>query len=129
MNITLVYLPLDSDIPYAVRTREPFTMTFPAEAEEGVRAQAAVIECGVGPATSDRVELRCVLALRTKASSVHRVKIVRDITEQPEEKREHGFVLIWPAPGESRWDTAKRLRVAQDSLRPAGGNALLAFRK
>lgn len=129
MNITLVYLPLDSDIPYAVRTREPFAMTFPTEAVEGVRAQAAVIECGVGPATSDRVELRCVLALRTKGNSIRRVRIVRDIAEQPEEKRGHGFVLIWPAPEESRWDTAKRLRVPQESLRSAGGNALLAFRK
>ena len=129
MNVTLVYLPVDSDIPYAVRTREPFAMTFPVEAEEGVRAQVQAIECGVGPATSDRVELRCVLALRTEQPGTRRVRIVTDVTERPEEKREHGFVLVWPAPGETRWDTARRLRVPQESLRPAGASALLAFRR
>ena len=129
MNVTLVYLPVDSDIPFAVRTREPFAMTFPVEAEEGVRAQVQAIECGIGPATSDRVELRCVLALRTEQPSTRRVRIVTDVTERPEEKREHGFVLVWPAPGETRWDTARRLRVPQESLRPAGASALLAFRR
>lgn len=129
MNITMVYLPVDSDIPYAVKTREPFSMTFPVEAGEGVRAQVQAIECSTGPATSDRVELRCVLALRAMQHHAQRIRFVTDVAEHPEEKREHGFILVWPAPGETLWDTARRLRVPQEGLRPAGANALLAFRK
>ena len=33
------------------------------------------------------------------------------------------------AKGESRWETAKRLRVAEEELHPAGKGAMLAFRK
>ena len=129
MSITLIYLPVDSDIPYAVHTREPFAMTFPVEAAEGVTAQAYAIEASPGPTTSDRAEVRCVLGLRATQHGVRRVRGVTDVTVRPQEKQEVGFVLVWPAAGESRWDTARRLRVAESSLRPAGKNALLAFRR
>ena len=129
MGVTLIYLPVDSDIPVSVRVREPFAMTFPVETEPGVTAQLSAIECSVGPTTSDRAELRCVLGLTAVRHGVARVTGVTDVTEGEEQRQEHGFVLIWPAAGETRWDTARRLRVAQESLRPAGGGALLAFRK
>jgi len=128
-GITLVYLPVDSDIPYAVRVREPFAMTFPAEAEAGAAAGIRAVECSIGPATSDRVELRCLMALQLSEHAAQKTRVVTDVGERPEEKREHGFVLVWPAPGETRWDTARRLRVPQENLRPAGTNALLAFRR
>ena len=57
------------------------------------------------------------------------IRAVTDVTQRPQEKQEQGFVLVWPAAGESRWDTARRLRVAESSLRPAGKNALLAVRR
>lgn len=129
MGVTLIYLPVDSDIPYAVHTREPFAMTFPVEAGEGVSAQAYAIESSVGPTTSDRAEVRCIIGLRTLYHGIRRIMGVSDVEEKPPVKLEHGFMMVWPASGESRWDTARRLRVAQDSLRPAGKGALLAFRK
>ncbi len=129
MAVTLLYLPVDSDIPVSVRTREPFAMTFPVEAGEGVYAQAYPIETTVGAMTSDRAELRCVLGLRAAQHGVQRIQGVTDVIEQPQAQEEHGFVLVWPAQGESRWETARRLRVAQDSLRPAGKRALLAFKR
>ena len=129
MNVTLVYLPVDSDIPCAVKTREPFSMTFPVEAGEGMRAQLQAVECAIGPATSDRVELRCVLALQAQKQTVQRVRFVTDVFQRPDENRQSGFVLVWPAPGETRWETARRLRVPQESLHPAGTHALLAFRR
>lgn len=129
MGVTLIYLPVDSDIPVSVRVREPFAMTFPVETEAGVTAQLDAIECTAGPATSDRAEVRCVLGLTAVRHGVTRVTGVTDVTEGEEQKQEHGFVLVWPAAGETRWDTARRLRVAQEALRPAGSGALLAFRK
>lgn len=129
MGLTLLYLPVDSDIPYAVRLREPFAMTFPIETGDNAQVTLEAIECGIGPATSDRVELRCVLYAQARTHSTKRLRIVTDVTEKPEEKRERGFVLVWPMPGETRWDTARRLRVPQESLRPAGAQALMAFIK
>ena len=129
MNVTLMYLPVDSDIPRSAFSREPFSMTFPVEAGEDVRAQAYAIEAMPGPSTSDRVEVRCVLGLRTSQHGVQRVRGVTGIEQKPPQKQEHGFVLVWPREGESRWETARRLRLAPESLKPAGGQALLAFRK
>lgn len=129
MDITLIYLPADSDIPYAVHIREPFLMTFPLEASEDANVHAYAIETNVGPSTSDRAELRCVLGIRAVRHDVTRVRAVGDVEQRPEQKQERGFVLVWPQAGESRWDTARRLRVPQESLRPAGKRALLAFRK
>ena len=129
MGVTLIYLPQDSDIPYAVRVREPFAMTFPLETGEGVRAQIYGLESDVGSATSDRVELRCVLGLRSVRRTSESIRAIQDVCEQPEGERAHGFILVWPPEGESRWETARRLRVAEEALRPAGKRALLAFRR
>ena len=129
MGVTLIYLPQDSDIPYAVRVREPFAMTFPLETGDGVCAQIDGLESDVGSATSDRVELRCVMGLRTVRRASESIRVVQDVAEQPEGERTHGFILVWPAAGESRWDTARRLRVAEEALRPAGKRALLAFKR
>ena len=129
MDVTLIYLPADSDIPYAVRTREPFFMTFPVETGEGAGVHIDVIETGIGPSTSDRAELRCVLGLRTVRRDVGHIRAVADVKQLPEQKQAHGFVVVWPQEGETRWETARRLRVPQSSLRPAGKRALMAFRK
>ena len=129
MGVTLIYLPQDSDIPYAVRVREPFAMTFPLEAGEGVSAMAYALESDTGAATSDRVELRCVLGLRTLRRAHTNITGVTEIAQKPQEEHTRGFVLVWPAQGETRWDTARRLRVAEEALRPAGKRALLAFRR
>ena len=129
MDITMIYLPADSDIPYTARTKEPFFMTFPVEMGEGASVHAHVIETGIGPSTSDRTELRCVLGLRARRQETKQIRAVADVMQTPEQKQEKGFVLVWPQEGESRWETARRLRVPQSSLRPAGKRALLAFRK
>ena len=129
MAVTLIYLPMDSDIPMAVRSREPFEMTFPTEATEDARVQAHVIEATPGPATSDRAEVRCVVALHVVKHGVRPLEAITDAEERPSAKQERGFVLVWPAKGETRWQTARRLRVAEEELHPAGKDALLAFHK
>ena len=128
LGVTLVYLPVDSDIPVSVQATEPFAMTFPIETGEGVRAQAYAIEASAGPSTSDRAEVRCVLGIRARRHGVAALTGVTDVRLKEAGAQEHGFVLVWPAEGESRWMTARRLRVAPDSLQPAGKSALLAFR-
>lgn len=128
MSLTLLYLPVDSDIPYSASVREPFQMTFPAEVGERTEAVLSVIETTPGSATSDRAEVRCVLALSAKEHEEQTVRVITDVRqEEAAECAERGFVLVWPASGESRWDTARALRVREESLTEAGGGALLAL--
>ena len=129
MAVTLIYLPMDSDIPMAVRSREPFEMTFPMEAADDALTQAHVIEATPGPATSDRAEVRCVVSLRMVKYGVRPTAAIVDVEQRPAARQERGFVLVWPAKGETRWQTAKRLRVAEEELHPAGKGAVLAFRR
>ena len=88
MGVTIIYLPVDSDIPVSMRTREPFVMTFPVEAGEDVRVQAYPIETTTGPTTSDRAELRCVLGLRARQHGVKRIQGVTDVIERAQERQE-----------------------------------------
>ena len=128
-GLTLIYLPQDSDIPYAVHVREPFAMTFPVEMGEGACAQLEAVETSASAITSERVEVRCLLNIRAVRRVTQTVTGVTDVTEMEETQTERGFVLVWPAEGETRWDTARRLRVAEEALHPAGKRALLAFRR
>ena len=129
IGLTVIYLPQDSDIPYAVHVREPFAMTFPLEMGEGVRAQIEAVETSASNITSERLEVRCLLNLRAVRREVQTVTGVAQVREAETEEPERGFVLVWPAENETRWDTARRLRVAEEALRPAGKRALLAFRR
>ena len=104
-------------------------MTFPLEAGEGVTARIHAVEVTPGAVTSDRAEVRCVLALDALSRSLQRIRGVKDVTAHPAEKQEHGFVLVWPPEGETRWETARRLRVAQESLRHVGKGAVMAMRR
>jgi len=129
VGLTLIYLPQDSDIPYAVHVREPFAMTFPLEMGEGASAQLEAVEVSASAITSERVEVRCLLNIRAVRRVTQMVEGVTDVREGEAQEAERGFVLVWPAKGETRWDTARRLRVAEEALRPAGKRALLAFRR
>ena len=129
MNITLIYLPVDSDIPCAAHMREPFAATFPIGIEGEPHVHAYAIETDVGPSTSDRAELRCVLGMKAVEHGVRTIRVVADVVRQEASELERGFIMVWPEAGESRWDTARRLRVPESSLRPAGRHALLAFRR
>ena len=96
---------------------------------EDALAQARVIEATPGSATSDRAEVRCVVALHVVKHGVRPTEAVTDVIQRPAAKQERGFILVWPAKGETRWQTAKRLRVAEEELHPAGKGAILAFHR
>ena len=81
MAVTLIYLPMDSDIPMAIHTREPFAMTFPIETTEDAQVQARVIEATPGPATSDRAEVRCVVGLHVVKHGVRPLDAVIDVAQ------------------------------------------------
>ncbi|MFR2150498.1 MAG: hypothetical protein ACLS7Z_08265 [Christensenellales bacterium] len=104
-------------------------MTFPMEAADDALTQAHVIEATPGPATSDRAEVRCVVSLHMVKHGVRPTAAIVDVEQRPAARQERGFVLVWPAKGETRWQTAKRLRVAEEELHPAGKGAVLAFRR
>ena len=129
IGLTIIYLPQDSDIPYAVHVREPFAMTFPLEMGDGVHAYMEAVETHATCITSERLEVRCLMKLRAVRRVERAVTGVTDVRELEAQEPERGFVLVWPAEGETRWDTARRLRVAEEALRPAGKRALLAFRR
>ena len=129
MGVTLIYLPQDSNIPYSVHVREPFAMTFPLEMGEGVTAQVYAVESSAEAVTSDRAQVRCILELRAMHRSVKPLIGVAEVRTQPQTEQTHGFILVWPDEGETRWETARRLRVPEEALKPAGKRALLAFRR
>lgn len=129
MAVTLIYLPMDSDIPMAVRSREPFEMTFPMEAADDALTQAHVIEATPGPATSDRAEVRCVVSLHMVKHGVRPTAAIVDVEQRP--AAETGARLcagLALQKAKRCWQTAKRLRVAEEELHPAGKGAVLAFR-
>lgn len=129
MAVTLIYLPMDSDIPMAVRSREPFEMTFPMEAADDALTQAHVIEATPGP--GDERPRGGALRRFAAHGQTRRAADGGDCRcgAAPAARQERGFVLVWPAKGETRWQTAKRLRVAEEELHPAGKGAVLAFRR
>lgn len=129
MAVTLIYLPMDSDIPMAVRSREPFEMTFPMEAADGALTQAHVIEATPGPATSDRAEVRCVVSLHMVKHGVRPTAAIVDVEQR--RRRDRSAALCWFGPQKAKRAGRRPNGCAspEEELHPAGKGAVLAFRR
>ena len=117
MEVTLLYMTDDSDVPQTYQTEEPFRMSYTCElcCQDSLQLTPSNIELtGI---TSDRVEVKYILHLSCYDVLLGDEPLVTDVTEQPAQPAEPGILLCFSQAGEDVWDIAKRYRVSCDSLK------------
>ena len=117
MEVTLLYMTDDSDVPQTYQTEEPFRMSYTCElcCQDSLQLTPSNIELtGI---TSDRVEVKYILHLSCYDVLLGDEPLVTDVTEQPAQPAEPGILLCFSQAGEGVWDIAKRYRVSCDSLK------------
>ena len=117
MGVTLVYLPIDSQVPVSTRQDAPMSVQFAC----GLSADAAIalecVEAVASAITSDRVEVRFILLLEGMDCGAQPLQVVTDVTRTPAQAEPGAIVVYYPAQDETAWDIAKRYRVDAQSLR------------
>lgn len=117
MEVTLLYMTDDSDVPRSYQTEEPFRMSFACElcCPESLTLSPSNVELtGI---TSDRVEAKYILHLSCYDVLLGDEPLVVDIAKEPAQPAEPGILLCFSQPGEGVWEIAKRYRVSCDSLK------------
>ena len=111
LGVTLVYLPIDSQVPVSTRQDAPMSVQFAC----GLSADAAIalecVEAVASAITSDRVEVRFILSLEGVDCGAQPLQVVTDVTRTPAQAEPGAIVVYYPAQDETAWDVAKRYRV------------------
>ncbi len=116
LGVTLVYLPMDSDVPVSVHQDTPFTMQFTCDLPSTAAITLECVEAVAAALTSDRVEVRFILALDGTEFCAQSVDVVTDVDSVAIDEEPGGIVLYYPKDRETMWDVAKRYRVAEETL-------------
>jgi len=117
MEVTLLYMTDDSDIPRSWQTEEPFRMSFACEPCCPMALRLSPSNVEVAGITSDRVEVKYILHLSLYDLLTQPETLVEDVQPLPAQPEEPGIVLCYSRPGETLWDIAKQYRVSCDALR------------
>lgn len=116
MEVTLLYMTDDSEVPVSYSTEEPFRMVFACEVGDPDCLTLVPTNVDASCLTSDRVEVKYILHLFCQNVVMGTESLVSDVIKQPAESVDPGIVLYFTQPDETLWDIAKRYRVSRESL-------------
>lgn len=117
LEVTLIYMTDDSDVPVTIFQEEPFRVTFAVEAGDDDFLTLTVGDVDVSAITSDRVEMKYIMHLTASGMKTAQASLITDAEKIPAEKPAGCIVLYFTQPGESLWDIARRYRVPVRQLR------------
>ncbi len=116
LEVTLIYMTDDSDVPVTVNQEEPFKVAFACEAEAGDWLALEAGNIDVATITSDRVEMKYILHLMVDGCRRADSKVVSDVRALDAAIPTGGISLYFAQPGDTLWDIAKRYRVPRQQL-------------
>ena len=139
LEVTLLYMTDDSEVPVSISLEEPFRMTFAATpgSEDFLGLEASDID--VSAITSDRVEMKYILRLTMDGVDCRQSQWIADVQPKEEAEPMNGVALYFVQPGEGLWEIARRYRIPQEELTalnkdlekqpPEPGQAVVVFRR
>ncbi len=139
LEITLLYMTDDSQTPITLSMEEPFRMTFALKTEPEDFVSLEASDVNVSGITSDRVEMKYILRVKSNGVSTQSQDVVTDAEQIPAVKTSGGIALYYVQPGEGLWDIARHYRIKREqllSLNPAiaegelqPGQSIMVFKK
>lgn len=116
LEISLIYLTEDSDIPVSIQQEEPFRTVFAtrAEAEDQLLLTACQVEGSA--VTGDRAEIKYILHLSAEGVRRAEAEIITDAEEAPAQERPRGISLYFIQPGDTAWEIARRYRIPLSAI-------------
>lgn len=116
LGVTLCYLPMDSDVPVSVHQDVPFSMQFVCDLPSSAAITLECVEAVASAITSDRAEVRFILALEGMEYGAQPFGIITDIETMQVPEESGGIILYYPKDCETSWDVAKRYRIGEETL-------------
>lgn len=117
LEVTLLYMTDDSDVPVTVFQEEPFRITFAAEAGQDDFLFLQVGDVDVSAITSDRVEMKYIMHLTVSGMQTAQAALVTDAEPAAADAPSAGIILCFAQGGETLWDIARRYRVPMALLK------------
>lgn len=111
LDAQIIYLPRDGTAPVSARRELPFRIAFDEEIPVGAQVRLSARDVQTEGVDERRVEIKYRMELNAVSVGARELALPTGAVERPAARRRSGLVVVWPQPGETRWDIAKRLRV------------------
>ncbi|MGI6240308.1 MAG: SPOCS domain-containing protein [Christensenellales bacterium] len=126
LEANVIYMPGGSDRIASAQSELPFSIRHQGELNDASEVELQVLSAEANALMSDRVELRCALAVNTLTRFVGDATVVQEISEGEPVTKRPGIVLFWPASGDSAWTIGRRYAVpVEDVLAMNGGSSVI----
>ena len=113
MQLQIVYVPEDSDIPVTSEVELPFAAAFATNAVPDDHISLGISEASVQSVTSERMEVKYILHMSAEGEHVHSLTAVTDIetANNVHTKQHTGISLRYVQPQETVWDIGKQFHI------------------
>lgn len=137
LHASVVYLPFGGEAPVSVSQDVPFQALFQGALPDGAWVTLDAQEVDAAALTADRVELQYKLCMDADACMMDAAVLPTGAQAVAAPAARSGITLVYPQPGESLWDLARRYRVTSESIQsvnptlkaPQPGQAVLVFQR
>ncbi len=116
LDAQVVYLPAADGAVSAIRQEIPFRIAFQGSLPQGAAVRLTAQDVQAEGIAADRVELKYRMELNADAVEARNISLPASVKQTQARPERSGLVMIWPQPGETLWDIAKRLRVTTESI-------------
>lgn len=116
MQVTLLYMPVGSDLPVSAQAQLPFEIEISEAIGENAMLWLNVTSAEANALMSDRLEMKIGLNVNAQARIQRDYRFVTELTQGARIERRSGYILYWPERGESKWDVGKRYAVPMKNV-------------
>lgn len=116
LDAQVVYIPAGGKAVAASRQETPFRIAFQGALPANSMVSLVARDVQSEGITGDRVEVKYRMELSADAVKSQTVSLPSGVHFQKVAPERIGLAMVWPQPGETLWDIAKRLRVTTDSI-------------
>lgn len=119
VNAQVVYMTGDGEELKSENQDFPFEISVSCALDEKGRVRVLAVSPEGNALMSDRIEVKCMLALSADKRTDGKITIADGLAEAGENNKIKGVMIVWPNPNDTAWSIAKKYITTVDNVQNA----------
>ena len=126
LEVAVLYMPAGGEPPAAAQAELPFAVDVPVPLDQDSEVAVQVVSAESAALVGDRLDVKAQVGIHCETRVRRQARIVSEVSEGGEIRRQPGIVIVWPAPGEDAWALGRRYAIpAVEAAEAAPGSPLV----
>ena len=119
VNAQVVYMTGDGEELKSENQDFPFEISVSCALDEKGRVRVLAVSPEGNALMSDRIEVKCMLALSADKRTDGKITIADGLAEAGENNKIKGVIIVWPNPNDTAWSIAKKYITTVENVQNA----------